>query len=219
MYNLILKDMLIQKKMFIWGFAYILLMTMAFQSTGGAMFPAGVMALTYILAQTACASDDKNKTDIMLNSLPLSRESIVLARYISIFVFATIGIIYYLVVALIINNLAIPFKVTPVTIEGILAALFAVVFINGIYFPIFFKVGYIKARIINFVLFFGVFFGIGAMAGFVKENLDMKYGKEIVSWFQGQPDAGIAALIILIMSVMFWVSYLLSVKFYRAREF
>ena len=48
-------------------------MLVSFQGIGEIMFTVSVGAFTYSLAMTACAYEDINKSNIMLNSLPLKK--------------------------------------------------------------------------------------------------------------------------------------------------
>lgn len=219
MFNLILKDILIQKRNFLFGIAYILIMVLAFQQTGGSMLTASVAAFSYILVQSACAYDDKNKSDVLLNSLPLSRGTIVTARYLSVFVFAAISLFYYILLSGIIKALGLPFKVSAVSLEGIMGALSALIIINGIYFPIFFKVGYIKSKIANFILLFGVFFGETVFLQKMINYKDKAFIQTILRFFNKQSDVRTAVEVFTGMVLLLIVSYVFSLHYYRKREF
>lgn len=219
MFNLIVKDILIQKKQLLFSFIYIFIIIVSFQSVGASMFPAGIVAFTYILVLGACAYDDKNKADVMLNSLPIKRSTIVLARYISAFVFLAIGPIAYVILTEIIKVSGIPVKVYPLTLEGLAGAFFAVSLINGLYFPIFFKIGYMKARLINFIFFFGFFFGFPFLANMFYSNKDSTWMQKLVKFLEIQGDVPFAILVIFAMFILMSLSYVLSVKFYKNREF
>ena len=218
MFNLILKDMLIQKRNFLFGIVYLLIMVLAFQQIGSSMFVASVIPLSFIMVQSACAYDDKNKSDVLLNSLPLNRSTIVIARYISTFVFAAISIVYYILISGIAKVLELPFKIYPVSLEGIIGALFALVLVSGIYFPIFFKVGYIKSKIVNFALFFGVFFGVGMLVSELMENKNSAFIQGAIHFFSNQSDMQIIVEIFVMMILLLIISYMFSLKFYRNRE-
>jgi ABC-2 type transport system permease protein len=58
-----------------------------------------VIAFSYIMIQSACAYDDKNKSDVLLKQPAVKRGTIVIARYISTFVFAAISIVYYIILS------------------------------------------------------------------------------------------------------------------------
>ena len=218
-FNLILKDILIQKRTFLLGIVYILIMILSFQQSGSPMFSASVIAFSYIMVQSACAYDDKNKSDILLNSLPLNRSTIVTAKYISIFIFTAITIVYYILLTAIVKILELPLNVYPVSLEGIIGILFALVLISGIYFPIFFKVGYIKSKIANFVLFFMVFTGGGILVPELIEDKNQAFIQGILQFLRKQSKLQVIVEIFLVMILLLVISYALSLKFYRKREF
>lgn len=96
MLNLVIKDILIQKKTIIFALLYAAFV-LAFFST---IFPSGFglyvmspMIITYLYITFAVQYDDKNNSEVILNSLPLKRSDIVISKYISTFVFGSIGII------------------------------------------------------------------------------------------------------------------------------
>jgi len=218
MLNLIVKDILIQKKIFLFGFIYIVLIMISFQQSGSTMFGTSVVAFTYILIQSACAYDDKNKSDVLLNSLPISRVTIVSARYVSIFIFAAIATAYYLIISVIIRASGLPIQIYVVTFESVLGVLFALLLISSIYLPIFFKVGYIKSKTINFIVFFIVFFG-GTVYLQDLAKKDVPFVRSALEFISRQSDTTIAAALIAVMVLMLVVSYCLALHNYRKREF
>jgi hypothetical protein len=191
----------------------------AFQKMGPAMFPAGLVAVTYMLMLTACAYDDKSKADIMLNSLPIKRSKIVLAKYLSIFIFAALGTIAYLLSVNLIRILEIPIQTTSITLGGMLGGLFAIALLNSIYFPVYFKVGYIKSRIVNFVLFFAFFFGVTSVVNFLYDSREKIWLKKLTFSVKQMTDLQIAGFLIAIILLILFISYLLSLRFYKSREF
>lgn len=218
MFNLILKDILIQKRTFLFGIVYILIMILAFQESESPMFTASIISFSYIMVQSACAYDEKNKSDILLNSLPLNRNIIVIARYASIFIFAAIAVVYYILLTSIIKILGLPFKVYSVSFEGIVGALFALILLISIYFPVFFKVGYIKSKMFNFVFFFAVFFGGGILVPeIIKSNSG--FAQRALQFLNSQSDMQIVVEIFAVMILLLIISYMFSLKFYRKREF
>lgn len=219
MFNLILKDILIQRKMFLFGVVYIMIMIIAFQKVGSPMFAASVVALSYVMTLSACAYDDKNKSDILFNSLPLKKYKIVLSRYLSVYVFAVLSIIYYVVIISGINFLGLPFSTYSVTIEGIVGAFFALSLINGIYFPVFFKLGYIKSKIINFIIFFGFFFGFGTLVPVIVENKNIIISQGFIKFISNQSDIQVLLGIMFITIVVLFISFLISLKLYNSKEF
>jgi len=219
MFNLILKDILIQKKTFLFGAVYIMIIILSFQQIGSPMVPASIIALTYVMTQYACAYDDKNKADMLLNSLPLGRDTVVAARYLSTFVFLAIAVVYYIVLAGIISVLRLPVRVYPVSFEDIAGCLFSSIVMTSIYFPVFFKVGYIKSRMVNFVLFYGLFFVGGMLVPELVKDKNSELAKWTTRLFSNQWDVHIIAGAFIITILFLSASYMLSLKFYRNREF
>ncbi|HOV80278.1 MAG TPA: ABC-2 transporter permease [Bacillota bacterium] len=217
MHNLILKDFMLQKKLMLFGFVYILFMVFALQKIGDSMFAMCVFALSYMMILTSCAYDDKNKTDVMLNSLPLSRTEIVLARYLSAAVFFAVTVVVYMAVVFLLNVAGTPFKDFSPTAESFTGAVLTVSLLTGIYFPLYFKMGYIKSRYVNFVLFFGFFFGISALGDMLREGNTVL--SSLNNFLGNFTDARITACSLIFSVLYLAASFALSLKFYRGREF
>ncbi len=211
MYNLVLKDILIQKKQ--------LFIIFALQRFGEVMFSGGVVAFTYILVVTSCAIEDKNKADVMLNSLPLKKSTIVLAKYASVFVYFVLGTAAYSILTSIFGIMELPIKIYPLTLKNFIGGLVGVSLMYGIYLPIFFKVGYTRSKTINFILFFGFFFGISYLVSILKKYQNSALLKNITEFLQHNGDAAAAAIILALMLVILSVSYYISLKLYKSREF
>lgn len=226
MSSLILKDLLIHKKMVLLSGVYIAVMLLIFQNVAGmgpaaglAVFAAAMVAVTYMLTGNACAYEDKSKADVVLNSMPVTRAQIVAARYLSVYVFMVIGVVYYVLITGAINLAHLPLKVHPLSGEGLLGAAFAVTLMNSIYLPTYFKWGYIKSRMISVILFFTFFFGANMLAEAVYKNQESALIKPLLQFIAAKPDALLGTGLILLIMVMLAVSYLISLKIYRRREF
>lgn len=217
MLNLIVKDILIQKKQFLISFAYILFLIVAFQQMGPAMFSAGVIAFTYMLVTASCVYEDKNKTDVMINSLPIRRNNIVAMKYLSVFIYFIMGTIAYVALTGIFTASGIPMKIYPLTLEGFLGGAIAVSLMTGLYFPIFFKLGYIQA--FNVILFLGFFFGVYAFARILEKIDNNILIRNLIDFLNSQGDTAITLLISAVVLIFLALSFGLSVKFYNKREF
>ncbi|NLM76263.1 MAG: ABC-2 transporter permease [Clostridiaceae bacterium] len=219
MYSLIVKDILIQKQRMLISFLIIILMLVSFQGIGEIMFTVSVGAFTYSLAMTACAYEDINKSNIMLNSLPLKKAKTVAAKYLSILVYYIIGTIIYFVCYIISGITKIPLNVHPLSPEVLIGGFVSVCLMQGIYLPIFFKVGYVKSKILNFAIFFGFFYGVSYLITIIKRDTNILWVKKLVEFIQAQSQVSLAMIILGVVAVFLLVSYLLSVKFYKQREF
>ncbi len=218
MLNLIIKDILIQKRQLTFSLLYLGFAIIAFQSFGEVMFSAGIVAFIYMLSMTACANEDKVKSDIMLNSLPIKRVNIVLQKYISIYIYFIMGTIIYIVFSKLLQFLQIPIKTYSLALEVFLAGFMASSFMAGLYFPLYFKFGYMKMRIVNFVLFFLIFFGISLLSKYMQGSTSLQFFYNINVLWENNKMLFIAAAALIFVTLMA-VSLGLAVYFYKKREF
>jgi len=218
MLNLLIKDILVQKKTFIGALFYLVFLVVAFQSLEMNMFTAAIVAFVYLLVIGGFAYDDKSKSDIMLNSLPIKRENIVMSKYISLFVYIAIGTIAYIAVSFVISLLNTPIKTYPVTIELIVSAVLAVSLLNSISFPLIFKLGYVKAKVFNMIFFLTFLFGVPLLIDFVSKA-DSEVTTAVGTFLLNQSDVAIASELLALSLVFLLISYGISVRLYKKREF
>ncbi|HOQ37850.1 MAG TPA: ABC-2 transporter permease [Acetivibrio sp.] len=218
MLNLLIKDILVQKKTFIGALFYLVFFVVAFQSLEMNMFTAAIVAFVYLLVIGGFAYDDKSKSDIMLNSLPIKRENIVMSKYISLFVYIAIGTIAYIAVSFVISLLNTPIKTYPVTIELIVSAVLAVSLLNSISFPLIFKLGYVKAKVFNMIFFLTFLFGVPLLIDFVSKA-DSEVTTAVGTFLLNQSDVAIASELLALSLVFLLISYGISVRLYKKREF
>ncbi len=171
-----------------------------------------------IIIRGGFAYDDKSKSDIMLNSLPIKRENIVMSKYISLFVYIAIGTIAYIAVSFVISLLNTPIKTYPVTIELIVSAVLAVSLLNSISFPLIFKLGYVKAKVFNMIFFLTFLFGVPLLIDFVSKA-DSEVTTAVGTFLLNQSDVAIASELLALSLVFLLISYGISVRLYKKREF
>lgn len=219
MFNLVIKDIVVQKKSIAFAVLYIAFFIVALQSVGEMTFTCAITAFSYILVMGGFAYDDKNKADIMLNSLPLKRYNIVLAKYISLFIFVAIGSVIYFILEMVLRGTGFPFKTYPITIEAFIGAIFAVSIMHSIYFPVIFKLGYTKAKVINFVMFFVFFFGISQLINYIYVNKNTGFVRKVLAFFESRSDYLIVLAITAVAALLLLISYTISLRVYKKREF
>ncbi|WP_139062890.1 ABC-2 transporter permease, partial [Bacillus cereus] len=56
-------------------------------ASGELLFPMSCLFITFSSVMTLTVMDERNKSDIVINSLPVSRKDIIIARYISCAIF------------------------------------------------------------------------------------------------------------------------------------
>lgn len=219
MLNLIIKDILMQKKRMVFGLAYILIACVSFQSMEVFVYPMAMTGFAYMLVFTSCAYEDMNKADVMVNSLPVSRKMVVAAKYLSVIFYFMIGtLVYALLIAF--NSIpGFPVTIQPITLQSFAAGFASVSLIIAFVLPVFYKVGYMKSRITVFILFFIFFFGISAISEIItKSNYNIYLSSLIVRIDEiGSP--AVSILIFAALVILLAISYLIAVKFYKNREF
>lgn len=220
MLRLIIKDIVIQKRTFIFVFCYSIFTIFAFQSLKDGAFIATATASTYMLILTAAAYDDKCNCGVLLNSLPTNRKDIVSAKYISILVYAAFSVFSYWIVSTMLQLTGLPLKIYPVSLFGTATMLVVVSILASIYLPVILKFGYIKAKLFN-LIFFALLFIVPTLAiNFFKryvdketiENLGNLLANPVTEWKVSFYMIGAALAFTL-------ASYILSVRIYQKREF
>lgn len=228
MFNLVWKDFLILKR-YLWiSLFYGFFAVLAFNFMNGGALSAATVGVTYMLMAQSIAMDDKNKSEIMLNSLPLRRRDIVFAKYLSVFLYATLGILSFLLAQCVVTVIGISIPISHITIEGIFGALIATVVLLSIYYPIYFKFGYLRSRWAGMILFFACFFflplagdlivnGLGGVNPAL-QNIAASL-QRVDGWLQAQADWQIASYLLVLAFIFVFASVRLSLSLYTRREF
>lgn len=90
--------------------------------------------------------------------------------------------------------------------------------IQAIQLPIYFKLGYTKAKFIAYLPFIGLFLLFMGFSGLVKKLELQKQAGNFFAWFSGNPELsaffGIASWL-----VIFGISYSVSLAYYKKRDF
>lgn len=207
MLALIKKDFLIQKKTL-----RILLIVLAFlaftlSGFGPGGFVTSIMCACYLLVFGASAHEDKSHSDVLLNSLPIRKSMIVFSKYVSVYVFAAFGIMVNVILTLLAELFRIDNYGYSITADGMLAAFMAVTVMFSLAFPIIFRFGYMKAKIVNYVLFLAVFIAVQ----FADEMLPQV--------FEQLSEPGNAGLALLASAILLAASCFISLHVYNKREF
>ncbi|KNZ70004.1 hypothetical protein Tfer_1387 [Thermincola ferriacetica] len=221
MLNLIKKDFCVQKKTFLLAVFYSAFVFVAFHTMRQAAYIMGSLAIAYLFIMNANHADDKNRSEILINSLPIDRKKIVAAKYLAALVFTVIGILLTGVTGAIFKTavegagLALSFRF----INGfdMVSTFMSVGLLISLYYPLYFKFGYNFARKINAVLFMLIFFLTGFLVGVVKAKDDSQVVGYITDLLQNTylwMTLSTGAVVALVM-----ISLAVSVKLYMNKEF
>ncbi|KEI01047.1 hypothetical protein ADU80_06605 [Clostridium botulinum] len=212
MFNLIMKDMrnVYTKKSIMFYIFYEVILFLAFSDNYNIqglnkMFVIGsFLAISGLIS--AFIQDEKNKCEIIINSLPLNRNKIIFARYLSVFV----HIVAILVILMIFPIICRTFNFINIyffsmqDIKGVLKMISIVLVFTSIILPVYFKFGITNVKAIN-IIFSMCFFGVMGGIGIIYSSAD------IISMYQLQ-------IFVLIALVVFIVSSLISVKIYSNKD-
>lgn len=219
MIQLILKDILLQKKRLLYfPVLYNIFIIIVLQEYLASFLVAGIV-VSYIMLQTAVVYEDMNKSEIIINSLPIKKKKIILARYLSVFVYLVISIVIYLIVSSLFVLLHLPFKVQPVTISGVVTIIMSLGMLVSIYLPVFYKYGYIKAKLFHILFIMAAFSLPTTIVNIFKDSPDAAVVKYINMFINGLSTGEFSFIILLFTILVMSLSIYISVKFYKKREF
>lgn len=225
MLNLIKKDILIQKRSLITIAIFAIILIPTFGKSVGSQqaLIMGCVMFTYQFIMYSCGYDDKNKSELVLNSLPIKRYQIVIAKYLSTLIFAAASIIISIGLFYVLKNIGILSDSFKLQMEYVIAVFASISIIISIYFPIYFKLGYLKSRFIILLAFFGIGIIPTAIISLLKRIYTQQQFEEItiklMSFFNNTPDWITASLFLLVIVLFIYISLCLSISFYRKRDF
>jgi ABC-2 type transport system permease protein len=221
MLNLVLKDLLIQKKSFLVLFLLGLFMFIVYSNPifENFIYIMGGVMIVYIFLVSANAEDEKNKSEIVLVSLPLSRRDIVLAKYVSVPVYVVIGLGFLFLMALVFRLPLIPLMPRLINLTDLLASLFIVGLAVNIYLPLYFRYGTAALRIFSVFLFLGFFFIPRYIAEYAISNPETPVIKFALDLLAAESKLIPVLYIVGFILLITIVSYLISKKIYFEKEF
>lgn len=218
MLHLIKKDILMQKRSLALSFVLMIFFTVTFSNVGPIGLAIAILAITYQLALGASALEDKNNSDVILISFPIKKEIIVLAKYLSIFVYTIYATIGYSLISLLVKVLPISYEV-PLTLLSVVIAIAYVMLYFSLTFPLIFRYGYLKSKIPNLIIFFVLVFGGSALLANISQNSEFNWSQSIMEFISALSPVGLGLVMLVPLLVLLVVSYFVSLGFYKRREF
>ncbi|MGB4505308.1 MAG: ABC-2 transporter permease [Syntrophaceticus sp.] len=223
MFNLLIKDLIIQKKTFWYLLFYIPVLLLVFSSTtiaadiATALYATCTCLVGYLLIAGACAYDEQNRSEIFLNSLPIRRKDIVLSKYLSIFVYAVIGLAVGIVIAMINNLFGLGEIVRYPAGKDLLGALCGIVLIGASYYPLYFKFGNIKTRFLNVIVILAIFL-IPAGLMWLVEKYSQGTAYNLLTRVLSSPDWLQVVVIGVVFLMIFAMSLASSLRIYENKD-
>ena len=209
MLGLIKKDLLMIKGNAKFFILYLIVFAFISEGSNEILYFVPVFLITMIFMSTF-SYDDYNKWNAYACTLPCGKRNVVKAKYLASIALTIIAIIatYILGISLGLFNNNLDFIKLNLMINGVL---FAMIFFQSLMYPLLFKFGAEKSRI---VLFVG-FFLMGTLLGIILKGITIEIPENIIILF-----AKYWYLILpLIMILVLFISYNISKRIYLKKEF
>lgn len=215
MLKLILKDILIQKKNFFFVvILYPLFAILVLQNIPESIYSVAMLSAAYILTAGSFSYDEKMKADLFLNSLPVRKNDLVAAKYVSMILFAILGGVVTVAYSTIIKALTLSVNTGTASASKLLFTLVVIILMNCIQMPFFFRYGYTKTRIINTLIYVGLISFISAFSQIISEE-----SISILKFINNAPDILLYIILILFTTLSLTVSEEISLKIYKVKDF
>ncbi|CAM3940842.1 MULTISPECIES: ABC-2 transporter permease [Bacillus cereus group] len=203
--QLVLKDMMLQKKLGFIGFICLLFLTIADFGSDNFLL---TLSITIPILGTIWSTsyEARNKSEKILNSLPLQRKEIVIAKYIFVSILVVLGVVFSLLVGLIQlqNEHITGFMLWGAILGGITGGLVYIMIV----LPIEFSVGYGSSK--QAAYFMGII--VGGLSGVIVSSV----------WL-GVENAWSTSLFVNVcfiagLLLLYIISMLLSIHLYSERD-
>ncbi len=222
MSTLILKEFVILKRSVIHNLLYIAFLFIIFGLTGGpfrdSAYIMGSAATTFMFIQMGCAVDEKNHSEVVLNSLPLRRSALVLAKYLSAILFTLLMLVYMSLVGAFLSRLP-QLRLNPVQTRDWIIALSTASVLVALYCPLFFKYGYLRSKWLSSMVFYPFFFGPTLLQSFAESHPEHPAVRLAMNFFTAAPPWQTGLLFLGLALCILLLSQTLSTRLYRQREF
>lgn len=164
-----------------------------------------IVFYTYLMSIISFSYDITGKSKYIINSLPINRKKFVLYKYLLIFIYLAITIVYAGIYLWIIDTLKLA-NVDYFNLRGIINAVPTVMIFASIVFPAYLRFEPRIAQIIHMIVFM-TFFIVSSNVSFVGDKGILKY----LSVFKMEQ-------VMIVALVLFIGSLILSIKLYENRD-
>ena len=218
MFNLVKKDLKLATKINIFAVFYALFISAMGMSLSNfppvnAMYILGIIMLVFISVIYSNGYDDKNKSEVVLNSFPIDRKDIVRGKYVTLIIFILISCIFTFLFTNVIKVLGLKSEGMAANIWDIIVAISILLIFYSIYYPMYFKLG--DLRMFNSILWMLVFVGPTILAKIGKRFVT----EDLITKLSSLNLKQIGILVFIFSIVMYVISLQISKKLYMTREF
>jgi hypothetical protein len=209
LFNLILKDLALQKKMLVFLVFFVVLLMFSLSTEGGASpYITATVGASVFWTLSVCSYEGFYKSDRLFASLPISRNEMVRSRYLGGVLALLIAIAIVAVIGFLASALGMKEGLRGITTSEALISFLTASFLLFGYLPVYFKVGYLKSRMLNIVVF--------AILGVVIAGISLLMDAI------GVTSLGISTTAMVLIVLVLWiilglVSYTLATRFFAKR--
>lgn len=223
MLNLILKDFLVQKREKTLLVILALGIGNAFNIGNGIGLNIGIIIMsTYLFTVYANAFDYKYNAEVTILSLPIRRSQVVQSKYISVFFFYVISILFTLVPMVILETLGVVNGGGALGLKLALISFPILCLYYSFFFPIYFKLGYMKSRYANWlalVLMTAILGAFGqGLSGDMTGNAVNTF-EDLMTFLMEKINSETLGLLLTISLGLFLISMHISKAIYANKEF
>lgn len=189
---------------------------------GEMLFPMSCLFITLSSVMTLIFMDERNKSDIIINSLPVSRKDIIIARYISCAIFIVGGILSTMLVVFLIRGIVVIGDIGAYhpnlyieipwyeVINGAVYALFFVV----ILFPSYYGT---KSKVVRSIIS-AASMGVGVIFWmFISDGLN-ETAPSFIEWIMNPMHIGVFIVGFITLVSIYIASMFLTIKIYETRD-
>lgn len=219
MINLVIKDFLLQKKYFLFFLVYGVLIAFSAgrvsEITASFLYVFYLITVTYISIMYANGFETRGKSETMLVSLPINRNTVVASKYL----FLLVMIIMYSIALWIFTFLVriADYKVMAIfNLKLIIIAFIIIGIAFAIYYPLYFKLGRQKLRIVT-MFFYLLLFTSPKLCEKFAESYRIERLKRIVPIVENNILLVTIIMILITMLIMF-ISLNVSIGIYNKKE-
>ncbi|MEN1934734.1 ABC-2 transporter permease [Paenibacillus sp. 102] len=219
---------LVYKDLFFFRVTWLVNIIMPFlffilEPNGETAFPLSCLLITISSAMVLIAMDERNKSEIVFNSLPVRRRDIIIAKYISSAIFIAVGMVVTIAVLELIKGVAsigdigvqhpnlyieIPWYVV---VRG---AFVSIVFIAAL-FPSYYGT---KSKVVRGI-FTGLAVGIAVLIGiFIEEGSTNQIALSFMDWIMNPSHVVVFIIGGIIVASIYIASMFITIKIYEARD-
>ncbi|HWP95515.1 MAG TPA: ABC-2 transporter permease [Syntrophomonadaceae bacterium] len=220
MFQLIKRELILQKKMLWFGLAYSIFLLLVFHNSnfGQVAYIMAAYAMSYMIIIGAVQVEHKNNTDLVLNSLPITRQEIVQGKYLSVLVFTAIALVIVGVVGLIFHLIPGPFNYRLINFYDVVVTMIAVLFLAGISLPTYFKSIGQWIQVFNVFLFIFIFFVPIQVIEYTVKNSQQPFVAGLARLARWQPwFLSLSGMVVMLL--LFFISYFISLRIYLNKDF